>query len=183
MQSCATMGQKSGNTEGTGKGENNRKTKPKTELPLYKSNNTFSGTEKQNTIYPEWVINTPEKAEIKGYSLTIEVYLWRDFMPVSPPRGKPLKAVFKVIAKGAKGIPGSIRFEQIWVVKDKNEIWNTDILKEQPHENPNEKSVLAVNGPKWDPGTIVETVAEFREGENGTSFFIKASKQIIQRTD
>jgi len=131
----------------------------------------------------DWVKDVPEKLDMDDYRLIIETYLWRDFMPITPPEGKPLKAVIKVIAEGIKEIPGSIKVKYIWVIKNEDEIWETESLKEQPPEYPNEKKVFVDNGPVWEPGLKVDVVIKITDARTGDAFLLKASKQVIQRTD
>src|SRR3989344_3856754 len=83
-----------------------------------------------STVSLQNLQKAPEKVSINGSEYTLETYLWRDFMPISPPDGKPLIAVVKVKALGKTNVPSEINATRLWVVKD-NDIWETEFTNEE----------------------------------------------------
>ncbi len=150
---------------------------------LYEKSKEPNVNQTNNNISPDRVMDIPEELVMVDYTLFIETYLWRDFMPITPPGGKPLRGVIKIIAEGIKGFPVQIKIKQLWIIKNKSEIWESESLKEQPPEYPNEKIVSFDNGPKWEPGIMVDVVVRITDTQTGKSFLLKASDQVIQRTD
>src|SRR5688572_4712805 len=64
----------------------------------------------------------PQQIEINGRQYTLETYLWRDFMPISPPDGKPMKAIVRVTAVDQKQFPDDLSVDHVWIVNEA-EIW------------------------------------------------------------
>ncbi|HIK27832.1 MAG: hypothetical protein N3E45_11805 [Oscillatoriaceae bacterium SKW80] len=136
------------------------------------------------TVLPEMntLLSAPETVEIKGRQYVLETYLWRDFMPISPPGGKPLIASIRVIAKDEKAFPTTLKVDHLWVVKDTQQVWETDLNGEAKQITANKLETLARNGPKWMPGTTVDVVIRLIDEDN-RSYLLRASQQQIVRTD
>jgi hypothetical protein len=126
----------------------------------------------------------PEQIEIDGREYILETYLWRDFMPISPPDGKPLIALIWVTATDSLAFPSSIDANRLWVINDEL-VWETEFSDENLPKDPNRKHQLekiARDGPKWGPNIQVEVVVQVVDGENNT-YLLRASDQWIYRTD
>lgn len=122
-----------------------------------------------------------ERIEIKGTEYTLETNLWRDFMPVCPPDGRPLVALVKVKAPGETAISSKIDATRLWVVKGV-EIWETELASwERPTLGDTLKKVGG-GGPKWGPEISVDVVVKIIDLKSGKSYLLKASNQAIHRT-
>jgi len=123
----------------------------------------------------------PEKIEINGTEYTLETYLWRDFMPICPPDGRPLVALVKVKAPGETAISSKIDATRLWVVKGK-EIWETEFANEEGSAIGDTLEKIGRDGPKWGPGITVDIVVKIIDLKSGKSYLLKASNQYIHRT-
>ncbi len=134
-----------------------------------------------NDISIDRLKRAPVQLDVKDFKIIMEAYLWRDFMPIGPPEGKPLKVSIKLIAERRKEFPKFIEAKHLWVIKAE-EIWHTTILKIQPPEYPNQKIIFAEDGPKWDPGTEVDVTILLKDKKSHEIYFLRSPNQIIQRT-
>lgn len=128
------------------------------------------------------LLSAPETVEIDERQYVLETYLWRDFMPISPPEGKPLIASIRVTAKDEKAFPTTLKVDHLWVIKDTQQVWETDLSDEAKQITANKLETVARNGPKWMPGTTVDVVIRLVD-ENNRSYLLRASQQPIVRTD
>ena len=123
-----------------------------------------------------------ETVEIQGRTYRLEPALWRDFMPVSPPDGKPLIALVHVIQAGSDAFTPSVVVHHLWVVNDQ-EIWSTSFSKEERSPAaPNQLEKIARDGPKWGPGISVDVVVGLLD-ELGKLYLLRAPGEPIRRTD
>ena len=124
----------------------------------------------------------PEKIMVNGSEYALETYLWRDFMPISPPDGKPLIAVVKIQSPGKTAVPSKIDATRMWVVKGK-EIWETEFTNEQRSTTGDTLEKVGRSGPKWGPGISVDVIVKVIDLKSGKDYLLKASNQDIHRTD
>jgi hypothetical protein len=130
------------------------------------------------------LIAAPEQIEIDGREYILETYLWRDFMPVSPPDGQPLIALIWVTATDSLSFSSSIDASRLWVINGQL-LWETEFSEEDRPDNPNREHQLekiARFGPKWGPDIQVEAIVRVIDGENNT-YLLRAADQWIYRTD
>ncbi|NEO29151.1 MAG: hypothetical protein F6K36_01560 [Symploca sp. SIO3C6] len=128
--------------------------------------------------------SAPEQIEVQNTQLTLETYLWRDFMPISPPDGKPLIAVIRIKAQDSMEFPPSIISDKLWIINGQ-EIWETEFIKEEQIASNSTPSLLekvARGGPKWEPGVEVDVIIRIID-ENNHTYLLKTSNQLINRTD
>jgi len=120
---------------------------------------------------------TAAKAELR-----LTAYLWRDFMPVSPPDGKPLAAALSITTADSSAFPADLRADAAWVLNGAD-VWATWV-SETAGRAPGDPTlhVLVNGGPKWDPGTLVDVVVRLRDG-SGAAWYLGVKRQTIQRTD
>lgn len=130
---------------------------------------------------PDPVLQAPEEAVIGGVTFRLGAYLWRDFMPLSPPDGSPLNAELQISAADAAPIPQGVRVDRIWVLRG-DSYWTTRTLEERPGApaDPTLRSV-ARGGPKWGPGITVDVVARLRD-PLGFPHYLRAREQYIGAT-
>ena len=124
----------------------------------------------------------PEEIEINGTEYTLETYLQRDFMPICPPDGKPLRASIKVKAPGETAISSKIDATRLWIVKGV-EIWETELAsREGSTTGDTLEKVATGDGPKWETEITVDVVVKIIDLESGESYLLKASNQYIHMT-
>jgi hypothetical protein len=103
-------------------------------------------------------------------------------MPISPPDGKPMIALVRVLEHNGKPIAPDLRLEYLWVVNG-SKIWATIFSDETlPPAPENELHGIARDGPKWGPQIQVDVVVGLRDGK-GSLGLLRASDQWIGRTD
>jgi hypothetical protein len=123
----------------------------------------------------------PTVVTIAGKPLVLETFLWRDFMPISPPDGRPLIAVLRVKAADGTTVPSSVRADAVWVVFG-SEVWAARTAEERSRdETAPFYEAIARNGPKWGPGVTVDVVVRLRDNA-GQSVLLRAPDQFVHRT-
>jgi hypothetical protein len=133
-------------------------------------------------ISVEDLLAVPDTVVVEGRAVTLSCELWRDFMPLSPPDGKPLIAIASIATVDSMQLPASITSDAVWIVFG-SQVWNRYFTDEvPPGQRPNRLQKVARNGPKWGPGVYVDVVVRLSDG-NGTPHLLRASRQWIGRTD
>lgn len=120
---------------------------------------------------------------IAGVQLVLETYLWRDFMPVSPPDGKPLRAAVNLIPVNSENLPPNITMDKIWIINGK-EIWSDTLTytgQKTSGTNIPTLKMMAQNGPKWEPGSLVKVIVRVKD-DQGKIYLLQAKDQEIQKT-
>lgn len=121
----------------------------------------------------------PMEAVVDGRTLYVESYLWRDYMPITPPEGKPLTALFRVRAREGGAAP-AVTVDSAWVVYGSS-VWATAPRMEHAPATSGELELIARNGPLWPAGSTVDVVLRVR-GSRGITL-LRAPQQLIRRTD
>ncbi len=127
------------------------------------------------------LLGSPEKITVDDRTYVLETYLWRDFMPVSPPDGQPLMAAIRIVATDSAAFPALLDADKMWVVKERKEVWETKFIGEQREGEPNKLEKFAQDGPKWGPGIEVDVVV--RLVKDSKTFLLKATKVSITKTE
>jgi hypothetical protein len=126
--------------------------------------------------------SAPDTLSVSGHRYALWTYLWRDFQPISPPDGKPLIALVRLIEVDSLPIPAEVDLDTIWVINDPD-IWGSELQDEPSPPRPNyELERIARNGPKWGPGIAVDVVVGVTFGA-GVRHRVQARAQMINRTD
>jgi len=124
----------------------------------------------------------PDTLVVNGRRLSLSAYLWRDFMPISPPDGKPLMAVLTISAADSATIPSSLVCDAVWVIYQ-HEIWKAWLEIPPPGGvKPNQISRTARDGPRWGPNVYVDVIVRVIDA-SGASRLLRAPHQWIGRTD
>lgn len=107
--------------------------------------------------------------------------LFRDFMPISPPGGRPLIASIPVVAEDGGAFPEHITVDRVWIYGPT--VWDTAPaeVRRAPEAGtpPDQIEVVARDGPKWDPGIEVDLVLRLRAG--ASTYFLRLTSVTIQR--
>lgn len=131
-----------------------------------------------NPTYGE-LLKSPQIIEIGRQEFVLSAFLWRDFMPVSPPDGKEMTAIVKVIVADSSKFPTSIKAGRMWVIND-NLVWSTTFSETQ-FGGDYELVKVARGGPKWGPEIDVDIVVELIVSDK--RFYLKTDNVEINRTD
>lgn len=132
----------------------------------------------------EYFESAPDSVSIDHKIIHLKAFLWRDFMPSSPPKGRGLKIVVYISTYGSTVLPADLDADSVWVIY-KDHIWSEKLEhsgKKLPSETLKEMQKSAGGGPLWDPGVEVTVVIRLID-EGGNTHYVKAAKQIIHRTD
>ncbi len=119
-----------------------------------------------------------------GRHFTLSTFLWRDFMPVSPPDGRPLQGVFYLTATDTARLTVPLSADAVWLVYG-DTIWKAWLQKQTmpPGElRPNQICRIVRNGPYWGPDVSVDAIVRVRSGA-GVTQLLRAPGQVIFRTD
>ena len=124
----------------------------------------------------------PDSVLAAGTGLRLSTYLWRDFMPVSPPDGEPLRAVLRVTTADSSAFPPDLRADAAWVLNGPS-VWATWVAETGPRlTGDSTLRLFAEGGPKWEPGVEVEVVVRVRDAVD-RAWYLRAQRQVIYRTD
>ena len=128
----------------------------------------------------EDLVDAPVSLSIGGRSFFLETYLWRDFMPVSPPDGKPLIAVVRIVAADSLALSPGLECHRIYVILN-DEMWEADATLSETQPEDFKLECVARDGPKWGPNVAVEVVVRLYQED--TYYYLRAPQQWIFRTD
>lgn len=129
------------------------------------------------------LLTAPSFVTIDARSVVLDVGLWRDFQPATPPDGKPLVAIMRPVREDNGASPAGVRIEAAWVIFGL-EKWTADVSEERFASPPEQThyEVVAREGPKWGPGVSVDVVVRLRDAA-GATWLLRAPNQPILRTD
>lgn len=122
----------------------------------------------------------PEKIEMGGREFTLETFLWRDFMPMCPPEGRPLIAKTYVVASGEEEFPAWLDADYVWVINGE-EVWEEQLTNERVPGKTNEFIRIARDGPLWKPLIRVDVVVRVVDAK-GNEYLLRAADQVIHLT-
>lgn len=123
--------------------------------------------------------NAPEIIDLPHQDYRLKTYVWRDFMPISPPGGKAMIASIHVISVDGEPIPSTVKPRFLWVIDD-GRVWSA--LLPEVYDTPGDDRVqgIARNGPKWETGIQVDVVVGVEAGSHLR--LLKARDQLIHAT-
>ena len=157
----------------------------KLKLTIWLAAATLVGACSENPVAPpdidiQSLQAAPEKLTIAGKALILRCSLWRDFMPISPPDGRPLVVVIAVQTADSTALPEGLNADAVYVIYE-GQVWKA-WLEENPDLTPPPYRLekVARDGPKWGPGVYVDVVVRLQYG--GKTYFLRASRQRIQKT-
>ena len=124
--------------------------------------------------------SAPTSIVVEGQTLTLRATLWRDFMPISPPDGKPLAAALQVQPSSGANVPALLRATAVYVVLG-DEVWAAQALEERSrNETAPAYEIVARGGPKWGPGVNVDVIVRLTDGSR--SWLLRVPEQRIGAT-
>ena len=126
------------------------------------------------------LIKSPTTIQIDSTNFNLSVYLWRDYMPISPPEGKPMTASIDIIAISTTIFPTGIDADKMWLF-DSTETWEADLTTQTPTED-YILSKRASGGPLWETGILVDAVVRLVK-DDSIYYYLKQEQILINRTD
>jgi hypothetical protein len=120
-----------------------------------------------------------ENVTLGGVTLSLEAHLWRDFMPLSPPDGKPLVAVLFIKAADGSPIVTDVRADAAWVVYG-DFVWACSEVERQNLGGERRRFAIR-GGPKWGPGVTVDVIVRVRDDEGHVALVLSRGR-FIERT-
>lgn len=143
----------------------------------------LAGCDQATTISPQPSLlkDVPTQVRVDGYDLVLDAYVGRDFMPISPPDGKPMVAVLRIRTADGRPFPTGVTADRVSVVNG-DQVWTAAARKEHDSQQANTLEVVARDGPKWEPGTLVDVVVYLHDA-SGREHLLRAPDQRIQRSD
>lgn len=149
----------------------------------------LSCSDRENSQPPyvpiEELLSSLDTVSIDGSKIWLSTSLWRDFMPISPPDGKPLAAIIFITTADSSQFPSAVSSDAVWIVNE-NQVWKswfTYGLVPPDLQKPYNIVEFASNGPKWGPGIYVTVIVRVYSSQEKKSYFLRASNQWISRTD
>ena len=116
----------------------------------------------QPSLTVEQLLAAPDSLLVDGMKISTDVYLNRDFMPLSPPEGRPLVGIVYLNGTPPGTFPDSVSGVYLWAIRDSSEVWSAT-MRFQWLEWPNDRrNYYAGEGPLWDPGILVDVVIGVR---------------------
>lgn len=133
------------------------------------------------SLLPADLAAAPTRVVLAGTSLVLDASLWRDFMPISPPDGRPLTAVLLVRAEDGSQVPATVGADMVWVLNGAD-AWST-VPREERSRNETAPiyDLVARDGPKWGPGITVDVVVRLRD-QGGRNSLLRVANRSIQGT-
>ncbi|MBN2409928.1 MAG: hypothetical protein JXE07_09335 [Candidatus Aminicenantes bacterium] len=122
------------------------------------------------------LLDAAEEITIDGRRLTLETYLWRDFMPGVGSGGGPLLALVRVTAVDRLPFPSAVDADRLWIVRQ-DAVWEKE-LSETINESPHQLSKMARDGPRWGPSVYVDVIVRVVH-ITGKRYLLRASHQLI----
>lgn len=105
--------------------------------------------------------SVPNEILIEGKTYSLEVYIWRDFMPSTDSTlSRGLMASIKIKTVDGSEIPVSLSVRKLWIL-NKKDVWETKPVRTNLL-SPDVFEVFASGGPEWDKGTKTDAVVEIK---------------------
>jgi hypothetical protein len=133
------------------------------------------------SISASTLIQAPTTVAIEGKTLTLTASLWRDFQPISPPDGKPMIAGLQVQSLDGSSVPATVTADTVWLVHG-TEVWSGVAREERSRQDAGPLyEVVARDGPKWEPGVLVDVILQLRDARGRVSR-LRVAKQLVRAT-
>lgn len=150
----------------------------------------FLGCDKEIDINPqefqpsitELKAKAVDTLNINANRLTLDAYLYRDFMPVSPPNGKPMIAINWLIDVDSMKIPEHLEMVGQAVIYG-DSIWISDYEPDDGITSSEFKwQRTSRDGPKWGPDVYVDVISLVRDTETEKEYCIQKERVFVSST-
>lgn len=130
-----------------------------------------------------YLLSTPDTLIVGAQSFVLRTYLWRDFMPILPPGGKPLFGVIKIETVDSSAIAVDISSDACYIVYN-HQVWHFRYDNDPPPDHPEQQPFRLLkifrNGPKLEPRIYVDVIVRLTISKK--QHYLRASQQIINAT-
>ena len=116
----------------------------------------------------------PQALALSDREYRLDTYLWRDFMPIAPPEGDPLRATVTLVVVDGLPVPPDTKLLYLWVVNG-DSVWATKLTSRVGGSGG-----FAGDGPMWDPNISVDAIVGVRI--DGELRLVRAADQLIHAT-
>jgi len=123
----------------------------------------------------------PDTLHSDANHLIIESSVNRDFQPICPEDGRPMTGSIRLKDINEVPLGLSVSEATLYVISS-NKMWVRDLVVRGPYDTrPHQLEMYASEGPKWEPGLVVDIVVLFRD-EKGEQFRIKEENVKISES-
>ncbi|MFW9988823.1 MAG: hypothetical protein ACFFC3_09225 [Candidatus Odinarchaeota archaeon] len=136
-------------------------------------------------LNPKWdyyvepgIYTAQEEINEGNITYTLWTYIYRDFMPISPPAGKPLIAGIRVYANNIENFPLTTKIERLWIINGTK--INSTLATDELSIDGSIYELVFREGPKWEPGLKIDVVVKLNTSVN--IYYLKAINQTIHST-
>lgn len=127
------------------------------------------------------LLAAPDSLLVDGMRLSAQVELYRDFMPFSPPEGRPLVAYALLNGSPPDSVPPSVSVVYSWVIRDSLEVWSRTMSLQMIDPSRNGAHIYqARDGPLWGPGITVDVVIGVRTSPAIVSLVLLRGEPILR---
>lgn len=123
-----------------------------------------------------------EQITINETTLALHAYLWRDFMPISPPDGKNLISINWLVDVDSVAIPSNIILSEQYVING-DSLWAASYTNEIRETESYIIERVSREGPKWEPNIEVIVIAKVVDLNTNREYLLIRENQQILRTD
>ena len=120
------------------------------------------------------------KLDSKKYIL--EAYLWRDFMPISPPNGRALVAINWLIDLDSTDISTNLDLVEQYVIYN-DSVWIVPYENGTHTQHLYKLEKISINGPKWGPKIYVDVISKIHNSNTHINYYLRLEDVYIGRTD
>jgi hypothetical protein len=109
--------------------------------------------------------SAPSEIKLEGKSYSLEVYIWRDFMPTTDTFvNTGIMGSIKIKTSDSSQIPTSLKVTKLWIL-NKDSVWETKPVRINLLA-PGIMEVFVSRGPSWEKGTRTDVVTEIKLNNN-----------------
>lgn len=109
--------------------------------------------------------SAPSEIKLEGKSLTLEAYIWRDFMPTTDTFvNTGIMGSIKIKTSDSTQIPSALKVTKLWIL-NKDSVWETRPVRTNLLA-PDILEVFVSRGPSWDKGIKTDVVTEIKLNNN-----------------
>ena len=134
-------------------------------------------------LISELITKSYDTLIIESNKLVLDAYLWRDFMPISPPNGKPMISINWLRDIDSIKITDNIDLIEQYVIYN-DAIWISKYENESRPTQPEYKiEKISRDGPKWGPNIYVDVISKVIDSSTNNYYYIIIRNIYVDRTD
>ncbi len=118
---------------------------------------------------------------VDSVTFHLSTYIWRDFQPITPPEGKPLRANIEIVSDPPVAIEQYFEVKQIRL-QYQDQVWEVNLdANSTLRRQPGRLKVSLRGGPLWEPGKTVDVIVKLQDPK-GDTYWLQANDQPIRST-